>query len=99
MWENIKKSVAQILNWVLLNHREILEILVFVVFLISYLKKAWMFQKDDDLPDVPGGWVTILLGILGIRGFENAVGNFKKQPANIADLKQEVKEETDELPK
>lgn len=51
------------------SHKNLIGVLMAVVFSVAFLKKV---VGADDVPDIPGGWQLVILGILGIRALQSA---------------------------
>lgn len=79
---DLAKYVTEFSNWVITNHRELLEILLVVSFVITFAKKAVM---SAEIPDIPGGWEGLIIAILGLRGVETVTSIRNNKKSNGSD--------------
>lgn len=57
------------------SHKNLIGILMAVVFCLAFLKKV---AGATDVPDIPPGWQLVILGILGIRALQSGATAYIK---------------------
>ena len=57
------------------DSKNLLGIALVIIFAVAFLKKV---ATSPDMPDIPGGWQIVILGILGIRALQSGTTAYLK---------------------